>query len=229
MIIRQLFDRDTSTYTYLVASDVGDAALIDPVAEQADRDLALLEELGLRLRYVIDTHTHADHVTAASILRERTGARSVVSENGAGCADIHVKHGDRLPLGEIELEVLSTPGHTDDSVSLRVGGNVFTGDSLLIRRVGRTDFQNGDSSVMYQTLQEVLFVLPGDTRVWPGHDYQGFTSSTIAEEKAHNPRVAGRTEEEFRGVMAGLGLAPPARIGVSVSANLRCGQPASGT
>ena len=228
MFIRQLFDRETSTYTYLVASESGEAALIDPVVEKVDRDLSLLDELGLTLRYVIDTHTHADHVTASGALRERTGARTVVSENGAACADLHVGHGERLPLGELEIEVLDTPGHTDDSITLKVGDNVFTGDSLLIRRVGRTDFQNGDSAIMYRTLQEVLFVLPDHTRVWPGHDYQGFTSSTIGEEQAHNPRVAGRTEDEFRGVMAGLGLAPPARLEESVPANRRCGQPVAG-
>lgn len=224
MIIRQLFDRDTSTYTYLVAGESGEAALIDPVLEQVDRDLALVEELGLHLRYVVDTHTHADHVTAAGVIRDRTDARTVVSKLGAACADLHVEHGDVLPLGGTELRVLATPGHTDDSLSLLAGGNVFTGDSLLIRRVGRTDFQNGDPGVMYRTLQEVLFALPDRTRVWPGHDYQGLTSSTIAEERAHNPRVAGRTELEFRDVMDHLGLAPPARIDVSVPANLRCGQ-----
>lgn len=228
MYIRQLIDRATSTYTYLVASDQGEAALIDPVVEQVDRDLALLEELGLTLRYVIDTHTHADHITAAGTLRDRTGARSVVSERGAACADLHVGHQERLPLGELEIEVLATPGHTDDSISLKVGDNVFTGDSLLIRRVGRTDFQRGDSDVMYASVQDVLFALPDQTKVWPGHDYQGLTWSTIGEEKVHNPRIAGRTMEEFSAVMAGLGLAPPARIEESVPANLQCGQPAQG-
>lgn len=228
MFIRQLFDRASSTYTYLIADDNGEAALIDPVVEQVDRDLALIGELGLTLRYVIDTHTHADHITAAGALRDRTGARSVVSKHGATCADLHVDHGDRLALGQLEIEVLATPGHTADSISLKWGDNVFTGDSLLIRRVGRTDFQQGDPDVMYRSLQGVLFALPDATRVWPGHDYQGFTSSTIGEEKAHNPRVAGRSATEFRDVMDGLGLAPPARIEESVPANLACGRTVQG-
>src|SRR5690606_28022785 len=167
MILRQLFDQDSSTYTYLVADpESRQAALIDTVKEQIDRDLQLIAELDLKLTYVLDTHVHADHVTAAGEIVERTEAQSVAGVGGAVCALRHVSHGDALPLGKLEIQVLGTPGHTDDSLSYLVGDAVFTGDALLIRGCGRTDFQNGDAATLYESITGVLFNLPADTRVF---------------------------------------------------------------
>jgi glyoxylase-like metal-dependent hydrolase (beta-lactamase superfamily II) len=224
MVFRQLFDADSSTYTYLIADDrTGEAALVDPVREQVDRDLELLAELGLRLILVLETHVHADHVTAAGILRERTGARTVWGKRGARCADLHVDHGDVLRLGGIEIQVLATPGHTDDSVSYLVEGRVLTGDALTIRGAGRTDFQNGDARQLYASITGVLFALPDETLVHPGHDYRGRTVSTIGEERRHNPRVAGRSIDEFVAIMDGLRLPPPKKLAIAVPANQACG------
>lgn len=224
MLLRQLYDRESSTYTYLLADEAtGEAALIDPVREQVDRDLRLVTELGLTLGYVLDTHAHADHVTGSGALRERTGARAVASRNGPECADIRVAHGDVIRLGALEIEVLETPGHTDDSVSFRVGGEVFTGDALFVRGTGRTDFQNGDPEALYRSISEVLFALPDDTRVWPGHDYRGHTVSTIGEEKRFNPRVAGKDRAAFVEIMRHLDLPRPAKIDTAVPANRACG------
>ena len=225
MLLRQLFDPDTSTYTYLVADEqTREAALIDPVREQVDRDLGLVRELGLALRYALDTHVHADHVTATGMLRELTGCTTVGSKLGAACADVHIGGGDRLPLGSLTIEVLATPGHTDDSVSYRVEDNVFTGDAMLVRGTGRTDFQNGDANQLYDSITRVLFALPAATRVWPGHDYRGHTVSTIEEERRFNPKVAGKTREEFVAIMKNLGLPRPRYMDVAVPANRACGE-----
>jgi sulfur dioxygenase len=224
MIFRQLFDSDSSTYTYLIADEhAGEAALVDPVLERIDRDLALISELGLRLVLVLETHVHADHITAAGLLRERTGARTVSGARGAGCADLHVKGGDVVPLGGLGIQVLDTPGHTDDSVSYLIDGRVLTGDALTIRGAGRTDFQNGDPRTLYRTITRTLFTLPDDTLVYPGHDYRGLTVSTIGEEKRHNPRIAGKTEEQFVAIMDALNLPRPRRIDEAVPANRACG------
>ena len=224
-MLRQLLDPRSSTWTYLLADDATrDAVLIDPVFEQYTRDAALVRELGLTLRYTLETHVHADHVTAAGELRERTGARTVGSAKGAPCISDPVADGDTLELGALRIEVLGTPGHTDDGLSYRIGDNVFTGDTLLIRGCGRADFQNGDASALYDSLVGTLFVLPDHTVVWPGHDYKGMTSSTIGEEKRHNPRVAGRTRAEFVAIMNGLGLPPPRKLDVAVPANRACGR-----
>lgn len=226
MLLRQLFDSESSTFTYLIADRAsGEAALIDPVREHVDRDLALVKELGLRLRYVLETHVHADHITAAGELRRRTGAQTVASAVGAPCVDLTVQHGDVLRLGELAITALETPGHTDDGVSYRAGDLVFTGDTLLIRSCGRTDFQNGDAAQLYDSITKVLFLLPDDVTVYPGHDYRGFTSSSIGEEKRHNARVAGKTREAFVALMAGLNLPPPKKLSVAVPANRACGQP----
>ena len=225
MLLRQLFDAESSTYTYLIADPATrQAALLDPVLEQIERDLELVGQLDLTLAAVIETHVHADHVTAAGALRTRTGARSFASARGAPCVDVHVGHGDRVPVGDLALEVLATPGHTDDGVSYRLGGHVFTGDTLLVRGCGRADFQNGDPGALFDSITGVLFALPDETIVWPGHDYRGFTQTTIGEEKRWNPRLAGKSRDEFIAIMRGLGLPPPKKLDVAVTANLSCGE-----
>jgi glyoxylase-like metal-dependent hydrolase (beta-lactamase superfamily II) len=225
MLLRQLFDAESSTYTYLVADpDAGVAALIDPVIEQIDRDLALVRELGLRLEMVLETHVHADHVTAAGQIRERTGAKTIASSRGAPCIDTHVEGGETVRLGGLTIEVLATPGHTDDGLTYRIGNQVFTGDTLLVRGCGRADFQNGDAGTLYDSITRVLFALPDDTIVWPAHDYRGQTQTTIGEEKRHNPRVAGHGRDEFIAIMAGLHLPPPRKLDLAVTANRACGR-----
>ncbi len=225
MIFRQLFDHESSTYTYLVADEkTRRAVLVDPVLENVERDLALVSELDLELAYVLDTHVHADHVTAASVLRERTGAKTAASAQGAPCADQHLANGDVVTLGEMSLRVLATPGHTADSLSYLVGDRVLTGDALLIRGAGRTDFQNGDAGALYDSITGVLFALPDETFVYPGHDYTGRTCSTIGEERRHNPRIAGKTRDAFIELMSQLVLPRPNKMDVAVPANLACGR-----
>jgi len=228
MIFRQLYEPETSTYTYLLADPkTREAVLIDPVREKLERDRKLLEELDLTLVYALDTHVHADHVTAAGMLREQLGSKTVVSnKGGAPCADVPVTEGDKLFFGDRWLEVRETPGHTDGCVSYLLDDQtkVFTGDTLLIRGTGRTDFQQGDPARLYDSIQAKLFSLPDDTEVYPGHDYRGFRSSTIGEEKQHNPRIGGRrSKQEFVEIMSGLQLAQPKRIAEAVPANLACG------
>ncbi|QSQ23690.1 MBL fold metallo-hydrolase [Pyxidicoccus parkwayensis] len=224
MLFRQLFDATSSTYTYLIADLASrKALLIDPVAEQADRDLTLVQELGLTLTHVFDTHVHADHVTASGLLRERTGAKVVGGAAGAPCADLHVNHGDVVRVGALELQVLATPGHTDDSVSYFMGDRIFTGDALLIRGNGRTDFQNGSATTLYDSITRVLFALPDETLVYPTHDYKGLTVTTIGEEKRFNKRIAGKSREQFIDIMDHLGLPKPKQIDVAVPANRACG------
>lgn len=228
MLLRQLFDLASSTYTYLIADPTTrEAALIDPVREQIERDLKLVQELGLSLKYVLDTHVHADHVTAAGAIADRTGATTAASAKGAACVRLPLKHGDTLKLGSLEVRALETPGHTQDSLSFYVDGHVFTGDALFVRGTGRTDFQSGDAGTLYDSITGQLFSLPDATLVWPGHDYRGFTVSTIGEEKAHNPRLAGRSREEFIAIMNELKLAPPKQIQIAVPANLACGRESS--
>jgi sulfur dioxygenase len=229
VLVRQLFDAESSTYTYLVGDGQGHAALIDPVREQVERDLQVVAELGLRLALVMETHVHADHVTGAGLLRERTGATSIASSLGAPCVDRTVGGGDTVDLGPLRFDVLFTPGHTDDSVCYRCGDLVFTGDTLLIRGCGRSDFQNGDPRMLYHSITGVLFALPDDTIVYPGHDYRGLPSSTIGEEKRWNPRLVGpggalRTEPEFVAIMQGLNLPPPRKLATAVPANRACGR-----
>lgn len=224
MLFRQLFDAETSTYTYLLADEAtGEAALIDPVLEQVERDLQLIRELGLKLVLVLETHVHADHVTSAGTLRERTGATVAASARGAPCVNQKVAHGDVLRLGHLEVQVLETPGHTDDSLSFLCEGRLFTGDALLIRATGRTDFQNGDAGQLYDSITSRLFTLPEDTVVYPGHDYAGHSLSTIGEEKRHNPRLAGKTRDAFITFMQSRQLPPPKKLDVAVPANRACG------
>ncbi len=224
MIFRQLFDPESSTYTYLVADPLTHhAALIDPVLEQAERDLTLVKELGLTLTHVLDTHVHADHVTASGRLRERTGCQVVAGAGGASCANIHVKDGDTVHVGALEIQVIATPGHTDDSLSYMLGDRVFTGDALLVRGTGRTDFQNGDSRQLYDSITRKLFSLPDATFVYPGHDYKGRTVTTIGEEKHFNPRLAGKDLAAFVQLMDELHMPRPKNIDTAVPANRSCG------
>jgi sulfur dioxygenase len=228
MIFRQLFDADTSTYSYLLGDEASrEALLIDPVREHVERDLELVTELGLRLVWVLETHVHADHVTGAGSLRERGGARAAVSRRGgAPCADRQLDHGDRIALGDRHLEVRATPGHTDSCVTYVLDDRTlaFTGDTLLIRGCGRTDFQEGDPRRLWRSVHEQIFTLPDHCRLYPAHDYRGHTVTTVAEEKRHNPRLGeARTEQEFVAIMRGLGLAPPTRIAEAVPANRNCG------
>lgn len=228
MLFRQLFDPETSTYTYLLADlDSREAVLIDPVKEQVERDVKLLEDLGLHLRYALDTHVHADHVTGAGLLRQKLGAQTVVSAHGgAPCADLQVNDGDTIRFGRYALEVRATPGHTDGCLTYVTHDQrmAFTGDALLIRGSGRTDFQQGDARTLYRSVHDKIFTLPDETHLYPGHDYQGRTVTTVAEEKAFNPRLGqGKSEEEFVAIMDGLNLPHPKRIDVAVPANLKCG------
>ena len=234
MLFRQLFDHDSSTYTYLLADEgTREVLLIDPVLEQAERDLELVSQLGLTLVYVLDTHVHADHVTAATRLREKTGARTVSGRAGAACADLQVDDGDVVRVGSVALRVLSTPGHTDDSVSYLLvdpdradhpSDRVFTGDALLIRAAGRTDFQGGDAGRLYDSIAGALFTLPDATLVYPAHDYRGRMVTTIGEEKRWNERIAGRSRDEFIAVMTALRLPEPKRLREVVPANRACGR-----
>ncbi len=231
MIFRQLLDPETSTYTYLLADEeTREAVIIDPVHEQFERDATLIGELGLRLVAVLDTHVHADHVTAQGLLRQRFGAKSVMSErSGAVCADVLVKQGDRVAFGRHALEVRETPGHTSGCLTFvcHEPRMAFTGDALLIRGCGRTDFQSGDARALYQSVRERVFSLPDDTLIYPAHDYKGRTVTTVAEEKRHNPRLGvSRSLAEFTELMAGLKLPYPRKMDVSVPANLSCGLPA---
>lgn len=224
MWMRQLFDEDTYTFTYLIVDEGSSkAALIDPVLGQVDRDLQLIQDLGLTLTHVLDTHVHADHVTGAGKLRERSNATYVASPLGAECADVRAQHGMALQLGATNITVLATPGHTDDSLSFVIGNNVFTGDALFVRGCGRTDFQNGDAATLYASITEQLFALPDHTQVWPGHDYRGHTVTTVGEEKRLNPRISQRTKEEFMTIMSNLTLPRPKYLDIAVPANRECG------
>jgi len=232
MLFRQLFDPETSTYTYLLADEATrDAIVVDPVLDQIERDTGLVRELDLELRYALDTHVHADHVTALGSLRERLGTRTVMSERaGVGCADLLVKHGDVIRFGGCGVEVLETPGHTSGCVSYATldRAMVFTGDALLIRGCGRTDFQGGDPDELYRSIHGRLFTLPGTTLVYPAHDYKGRTASSIDEERRHNPRLGGgKPAGEFAAIMRQLSLAYPKSMTVALPRNLHCGVPAT--
>ncbi len=221
----QLFDPTSSTYTYIIFDPQSrDAIIIDPVDELVERDLAVLQEHGLRLVYAIETHAHADHITSAAHLAEHTGAKLAAP---AGCgittATLQLEHGDVLNFGAEVLACLHTPGHTAGSMCFAWRHHVFTGDTLLINGCGRTDFQSGSSEDMYHSLTKVLFALPDDTLVWPGHDYQGRTHSTIGWEKQENQRIAGKTQAEFVAIMDNLNLPRPKRIDEAVPANLTSG------
>lgn len=227
IIFYQLFEPESSTYTYLIAdATTREAALIDPVLETIDRDLRLIEELGLKLKFILDTHVHADHITGAGEIRNRTHAQTGLSHAaGVKCADLELKNGQTLTLGDKVIRILETPGHTSSCLTYLFEGMAFTGDSLMIRSAGRTDFQQGSSDRLYESVHEKLFTLPDDTRVYPGHDYKGQTASTIGLEKKYNLRLGGtKTKEEFKKIMSELNLANPKKIHQALPANLSCGK-----
>lgn len=225
MIFRQLFDTTSSTYTYLLASRRGgEALIIDPVLERVDRYLKLIEELDLKLVKAVDTHLHADHITGLGALRDKTKCITVMGEqSGVDVVSMRVGDGDKLDIEGISLGVIYTPGHTDDSYSFTLPDRVFTGDTLLIRGTGRTDFQNGDSRAQYESIFNRLLKLPEETLVFPAHDYKGDTVSTIGEERRWNPRLQVKSPQEYAELMANLKLANPKMMDVAVPANMRQG------
>jgi sulfur dioxygenase len=225
MIFRQLFDSTSSTYTYLLASrHGGEALIIDPVLERVDRYVQLLRELDLKLVKAIDTHLHADHITGLEALSERTRCITVMGEQSkADVVSMRVTDGDKVDIEGLSLEAVYTPGHTDDSYSFIMPDRVFTGDTLLIRGTGRTDFQNGDPRAQYNSLFGRLLKLPDETLVYPAHDYKGDTVSTIGEEKAFNPRLQVKSADEYADLMNHLNLPNPKMMDVAVPANMRIG------
>lgn len=233
MIFRQLFDEQTWTYTYLLADEATrEAVIIDPVIEKMALYERLFRELDVSLKYAVDTHVHADHVTALGALRDRFGARTVHGVgSGAACVDQFIEDGETIQFGAYTLKAMATPGHTDDSFSFYLKadgkGMVFTGDTMLIRGTGRTDFQNGDAGEQYDSLFKKLLALPEDTIVYPAHDYKGENESRIGEEKRFNPRLQVKSKAEYVELMAGLKLADPRFMDVAVPANLACGKTAS--
>lgn len=225
MIFRQLFDATSGTYTYLLAGRPGgEALIIDPVLDKVERYLRLLDELDIRLLKAIDTHVHADHLTGLGALRDRTRCITVMGEQSrVDLVSVRVADGDRVDVDGVSLTAMYTPGHTDDSYCFRMGDRVFTGDTLLIRGTGRTDFQNGDPVAQYGSLFNKLLCLPDDTLVYPAHDYKGDTVSTIGEERAYNPRLQVGSVAEYVELMNGLDLPDPKMMDVAVPANLRIG------
>ncbi|XP_048432823.1 persulfide dioxygenase ETHE1 homolog, mitochondrial [Pyrus x bretschneideri] len=234
LLFRQLFEKESSTYTYLLA-DVSHpdkpALLIDPVDKTVDRDILLVKELGLKLIYVMNTHVHADHVTGTGLIKTKLpGVKSVISKASKSKADLLIESGDKLYFGDLFLEVRATPGHTLGCVTYVTGDGpdqpqprmAFTGDAVLIRGCGRTDFQGGSSQQLYKSVHSQIFTLPKDTRIYPAHDYKGFTVSTVGEEMLYNPRLT-KDEEEFQSIMENLKLAYPKMIDIAVPANMVCG------
>lgn len=226
MLFRQLFDAETATFTYLLADEASrEAVLIDSVIEQLARDTQLIRELGLKVKYLIETHVHADHITAVTRLKDAFPDAKSVYNAAAGVqgADLLLLDGDTLQFGRHTLTALHTPGHTDACTSFLIDDKVFTGDALLIRSCGRTDFQQGDAGRLYDSITQKIFTLTDHTVVYPGHDYNGFTSSTVGEEKALNPRFAGKSRAEFVTLMNSLKFSYPKKIDVALPANLKCG------
>ncbi|KAI4333414.1 hypothetical protein L6164_018234 [Bauhinia variegata] len=234
LLFRQLFEKESSTYTYLLA-DVSHpdkpALLIDPVDTTVDRDLSLVKQLGLKLIYAINTHVHADHVTGTGLLKDKVpGVKSVISKASGAKADLYLEPGDKVCFGDLFLEVRATPGHTVGCVTYVTGDAsdrpqprmAFTGDALLIRGCGRTDFQGGSSEQLYKSVHSQIFTLPQDTLIYPAHDYKGFSVSTVGEEMQYNPRLT-KDEETFKNIMANLNLSYPKMIDVAVPSNMVCG------
>ena len=225
MIFRQLFDSTSFSYTYLIAAGRGgEALIIDPVLDRVDRYIQLLDELDLRLVKALDSHLHADHITGLGALRDRTKCITVMGkESGVDVVSMRVADGDRVAIEGLGLDVIHTPGHTADSYCFRMDDRVFTGDTLFIRGTGRTDFGNGDPAQQYHSIFDKLLTLPGETLVYPGHDYKGDTLSTIAEEKAFNPRLQVASVEEYVDIMNNLDLPDPKMMDVAVPANMKVG------
>jgi glyoxylase-like metal-dependent hydrolase (beta-lactamase superfamily II) len=226
MIFRQLFDQDTFSYTYLIASEVGrEAVIIDPVKTHTAVYTQLLQELDVKLMFAIDTHLHADHVTALGALRDQTDCVTAMGEQtSAECVSLKIKENEPIIIDNLIIKPLYTPGHTDDSYCFLMDDRVFTGDTLLIRGSGRTDFQNGDSGIQYDSIFNKLLTLPKETLVYPGHDYRGFTCSTIEEERLYNPRLNVKTKEDYIALMADLKLPSPKYMDVAIPANQGCGK-----
>ena len=231
MIFRQLFEPVSSTYTYLVGCEqTGQAALIDPVLESVERDLNIIRELGLTLACTIETHIHADHVTGAGRLRALSGSKAgFPAASGAEFVDFAIAEGTPVTVGELQLRPLYTPGHTDDHHAYVVDSDgarrVFTGDALLIEGCGRTDFQNGDAATLYRSVHDKIFALGDETLVYPAHDYNQRFVSSVAQERARNPRLgSGKSVEEFVGIMDALNLPRPKKMDIAVPANRQCGE-----
>lgn len=227
IVVHQLFETESSTYTYLIADkQTKEAALIDPVLEAVDRDLNLLSDLGLQLKFVLDTHIHADHITGAGEIRKRLGIKTGVSEHAeVECVDIPLVDGQELFLGNKKIKILATPGHTNTCMSFAFENMIFTGDALLIGGCGRTDFQQGSSEKLFHSVREVLFRFPDDTVVYPGHDYKGQKATTIGNEKKDNTRLNQSIDlYQFKKIMSELNLSNPKKMHEAVPANLACGK-----
>ena len=230
LLFRQLFDPTSSTYTYLLGDSVsGEAVLIDPVFEQVRRDAALIGELGFKLKWSLETHVHADHVTGAWLMKQKLGAAIALSaQSGAEGADRLLQDGDRIEFGRRSLEVRATPGHTSGCITYVLDDEsmAFTGDCIMIRGSGRTDFQQGDARALYRSVRSRIFCLPESCTLYPAHDYRGLTATSVAEEKKFNPRLGGEiAEADYAGYMKNLDLPHPKKIDEAVPANLRCGKP----
>ena len=226
LIFHQLFEKTSSTYTYLLAdADTKEAVIIDPVIETLERDINLINDLGLNLKYILDTHVHADHITGSGELRKRTKAKvGVSSAYDLACADLHLEDSQELMFGNFTIKSIHTPGHTVGCLTYQIDKMIFTGDALLIRGCGRTDFQQGSSEKLFVSVREKIFNLPDDTIVYPAHDYKGLSKTDIAVEKKLNPRLnLSISKEDFINIMAGLNLAYPKKIEEAVPANLLCG------
>ncbi len=224
-MFKQMFDAESSTLTYLIVDDVTrEALLIDPVASHVDEYIALIKALNCLLKYSIETHVHADHITASGKLREKLNIQTAVGELcGAATADIQLKEGDVLIVGYQTIKVIATPGHTAGSLSFLWHDKLFTGDALLINGCGRTDFQGGDAGVLFDSINNKIFTLPDETLIYPAHDYNGKRVSCVGQEKAINPRLADKTRDEFIAMMGSLNLPKPALIDIAVPANRMCG------
>jgi sulfur dioxygenase len=224
-MFKQLFDEISSTLTYLIADDeTKEAVILDPVNEHIDDYVTLVKQHGLSLKYALETHVHADHITASGKLKQQLGLQTGVSEQcGAESADLQLNDGDAIVFGRQTIQVIATPGHTAGSLSFLWGDKIFTGDTLLINGCGRTDFQSGDASALYNSVTQKIFSLPDETLIYPGHDYQGRRVSSVMQEKLINPRLANKSLEEFVDIMNALNLPKPRLIDLAVPANRKCG------
>jgi glyoxylase-like metal-dependent hydrolase (beta-lactamase superfamily II) len=226
-MLKQMFDVESSTYTYLVVDENShEAVLIDPVASHIEDYIAVINQHNLRLKFALETHVHADHITASGMLRERLAIKTGVGELcGAAAADMQLKEGDVLTIGNQKILVIATPGHTAGSVSFLWNDRIFTGDALLINGCGRTDFQGGSAASLFDSITNKIFSLPDETLIYPGHDYNGRRVSSVAQERTINPRLAGKTRDEFIAIMNNLNLPKPRLIDLAVPANRMCGVP----